>query len=58
MDTLDPIRASNKLYAYGYWCTYWMMRNDYKMSRLGSLWLIWVARCYWRHTNGLTLLDP
>ena len=49
MDTLDPIRAADKIYFYGYWGAYWVMRNDYKMSRLGSLWMLWIGRCYTLH---------
>ena len=45
---MDPVMVSDKLYVYGYWCTYWQLRNT-GHTRLGALWLIWVARCYTLH---------
>lgn len=51
MNTIDPMSVSTKLYVTGYWYTYWILRNEYKMTRLGSLWLIWVGRCYSRHRD-------
>jgi hypothetical protein len=54
---MHPIEAAQYMHTHGYTYTYYYMRNFWAMSRLSSLWIMWVARQYTRHTNGRTLMD-
>jgi hypothetical protein len=51
--SMHPFEVSNSLFAYGFWFTYWRLRNEYTYTRWESLWLIWIGWSYQRHMDKL-----
>jgi hypothetical protein len=56
MSFVHPFGVSADLNTCGYTYVYWALRNEYGMSRLGALWMIWVARQYNRHIHNRSIL--
>ena len=50
---MHPFEISNSLFSYGFWYTYWSLRNVYLLTRGESLWMIWVGWNYQRHIDKL-----
>lgn len=50
---MHPFEISNSLFSYGFWYTYWSLRNVYLLTRGESLWMIWVGWNYQRHRDKL-----
>ena len=50
---MHPFNVSDSLQSYGFWYTYWRIRNTYSISRFEVLWLIWIARNYSKHVDEL-----
>ncbi len=48
---MHPFEVSNSLQSYGFWFTYWHLRNPYACTRLQALWLIWVGHNYLKHRD-------
>lgn len=45
---MRPTTVSTCLVQDGFWYTYWVLRNDYNMTRKHALWLMWVGWWYSR----------
>ena len=48
---MNPFEVACDLYKYGFWFTYWSLRNNNCCTRLQALWLIWVAHSYRKHRD-------
>jgi hypothetical protein len=46
---MHPFNIAYSLYTYGFWYTYWSLRNEFSCTRWQSLWLIWVGWNYESH---------
>ena len=40
---MHPFKVEEKLRDYGFWYTYWDLRNTWLIGRGTALWLIWVG---------------
>jgi hypothetical protein len=40
---MHPFHVATDLQKYGFWYTYWSLRNNNCYTRPQSLWLIWVG---------------
>jgi hypothetical protein len=40
---MHPFKCEQWLNSYGFWLTFWTLREEQKMGRGAALWLIWVA---------------
>ena len=46
---MHPFEIADSLATYGFWYTYWSLRNEFSCTRWQSLWLIWVGWNYESH---------
>jgi hypothetical protein len=54
---MHPFVIADDVKAYGFWYAYWHLRDNWKLSRTESLWLLWVARQYVLHRDGRTMIE-
>ena len=46
-----PMNIAGDLQSYGFWYTYWDLRNNWGCKRGQALWLIWVSHNYLVHRS-------
>jgi hypothetical protein len=56
MFTPHPFGIAADINSFGYTYVYWDLRNNYNQSRIGALWLLWVAHQYNRHIHNRSIL--